>query len=82
MPVKERIGKVVSKKMLQTAIVSVENIITHKKYGKIMSRTKRYAVHDANDSYIVGDIVSIRETRPISKTKRWTIVNLISRLSN
>ena len=68
--------------MLKTAIVAVENIVTHKKYGKIITRTKRYAVHDPDDSYIVGDIVSIKETRPISKTKRWTIINLISRLSN
>jgi small subunit ribosomal protein S17 len=73
MPIKERFGTVVSDKMDKTVVVSIENKITHKKYGKIISRTKRYKVHDETNTCTLGDSVIIVETRPLSKTKRWTI---------
>lgn len=73
MAIKERIGTVVSDKMDKTIVVSIENKITHKKYGKVISKTKRYKVHDENNECNIGDYVIISETRPLSKTKRWTL---------
>jgi small subunit ribosomal protein S17 len=73
MALKERYGTVVSDKMDKTVIVSIENKITHKKYGKIVSKTKRYKVHDENNECNIGDYVIISETRPLSKTKRWQL---------
>lgn len=73
MAIKERIGTVVSDKMNKTIVVSIENKITHKKYGKVISKTKRYKVHDENNECNIGDYVVISETRPLSKTKRWTL---------
>jgi small subunit ribosomal protein S17 len=59
--------------MNKTIVVSIENKITHKKYGKVISKTKRYKVHDENNECNIGDYVIISETRPLSKTKRWTL---------
>lgn len=73
MPLKERYGTVVSDKMEKTIVVSIENKITHKKYGKIISKTKRYKVHDEKNECNIGDYVTISETRPLSKTKRWEL---------
>ncbi len=73
MAIKERSGTVVSDKMDKTIVVAIENKITHKKYGKVISKTKRYKVHDENNECNVGDYVIISETRPLSKTKRWTL---------
>jgi small subunit ribosomal protein S17 len=73
MPIKERFGTVVSDKMDKTVVVSIENKITHKKYGKIIARTKRYKVHDEENTCTLGDSVIILETRPLSKTKRWMV---------
>ena len=73
MPIKERAGTVVSDKMDKTIVVAIENKITHKKYGKIVSKTKRYKVHDENNECNIGDYVIISETRPLSKTKRWQL---------
>lgn len=73
MPIKERLGTVVSDKMDKTVVVSIENRVTHKKYGKIISNTKRYKVHDEQNECQVGDLILIEETRPLSKTKRWTL---------
>ena len=73
MPIKERLGVVVSDKMDKTIIVSIENRVTNKRYGKIVASTKRYKVHDDSNECGVGDIVLISETRPLSKTKRWEI---------
>ena len=69
MAVKEKVGIVVSDKMKDTIIVSVNDRIIHKRYKKVITRTKRYAVHDTTANSSVGDQVRIRETRPISKTK-------------
>jgi small subunit ribosomal protein S17 len=73
MPIKERLGTVVSDKMDKTIVVSIENRVTHKRYGKIISQTKRYKVHDEMNQCAVGDYVLIIETRPLSKTKRWAL---------
>lgn len=73
MPIKERTGIVVSDKMEKTIVVSIENRVTHKKYGKVISKTKKYKVHDEKNQCQVGDIVTINETRPLSKTKRWDL---------
>ena len=64
---------VVSDKMDKTIIVSIENRVTNKRYGKIVASTKRYKVHDDSNECGVGDIVLISETRPLSKTKRWEL---------
>ena len=73
MPIKEKTGIVVSDKMEKTIVVSIENKITHKKYGKVISKTKKYKVHDEKNECQLGDIVTIIETRPLSKTKRWNL---------
>jgi small subunit ribosomal protein S17 len=78
MAVKERVGVVVSDKMQKTVVVAIENRSPHPKYGKIVVKTKRYKVHDEEDSCKTGDRVRIRETRPLSRTKRWTIAEIIS----
>jgi small subunit ribosomal protein S17 len=78
MPIKERVGKVISIKMDKTAVVSIESRIKHKKYGKIFTRTKNYNVHDPENSCRLGDVIRIQETRPLSKTKRWVSIGLIS----
>ena len=77
MAVKEKIGIVVSDKMTNTCIVAVNDRITHKRYKKVITRTKRYAVHDATSNSSIGDQVRIRETRPISKTKNWVLVSIL-----
>jgi small subunit ribosomal protein S17 len=76
---KERIGLVVSDKMDKTVVVAVESRSAHPKYGKIVVRTKRYKVHDEENSCQQGDRVRIRETRPLSRTKRWTVADIIER---
>jgi small subunit ribosomal protein S17 len=81
MAVKERVGLVVSDKMQKTVVVAVENRVTHPKYGKIVVKTKRYKVHDEENSCSVGDRVRIRETRPLSRTKRWEVADILDRAS-
>ncbi|MGB3296138.1 MAG: 30S ribosomal protein S17 [Phormidesmis sp.] len=78
MAVKERIGQVVSDKMDKTVVVAVETRVQHPKYGKIMVRTQRYKAHDEDNNCKVGDRVKISETRPLSKTKRWVIADILS----
>lgn len=73
MPIKERSGVVISNKMEKTIVVSIENRITHKKYGKVIARTKKYKAHDELNECQIGDVVTIVETRPLSKTKRWNL---------
>nr|YP_009313551.1 Ribosomal protein S17 [Galaxaura rugosa]SCW21805.1 Ribosomal protein S17 [Galaxaura rugosa] len=79
---KERIGIVVSNKMMKTAVVAVKTTVPHKKYGKILSRTKHYKIHDENNICDIGDIVKIQETRPLSKTKFWRLTKKIGQLHN
>ncbi len=77
MATKERIGVVVSDKMDKTVVVAVEMRSPHPKYGKIMVRTKRYKVHDEDNECNTGDRVRIQETRPLSKTKRWAVADVL-----
>jgi small subunit ribosomal protein S17 len=78
MAVKERVGLVVSDKMDKTVVVAVENRSAHPKYGKIVVRTKRYKVHDEENKCKQGDRVRIQETRPLSRTKRWVVLDILS----
>lgn len=78
MAVKERVGLVVSDKMQKTVVVAVENRSAHPKYGKIVVKTQRYKVHDEENTCKVGDRVRIQETKPLSKTKRWQITEILS----
>jgi len=81
MAIKEKIGTVVSNKMDKTRIVAVNDRIMHKKYGKVITRTKRYAAHDSDLNAGIGDKVLIRETRPLSKTKNWILIDILSKSS-
>ncbi len=81
MTTKERIGVVVSNKMQKTVIVAVENRAPSQKYGKTVVTTKRYKVHDENNDCHEGDRVRIRETRPLSKQKRWNVDSIIESAS-
>ena len=76
---KQRTGVVTSDKARKTVTVTVERRRSHALYGKQVRVTKRYHAHDENDEYRVGDVVRIQETRPLSKTKRWRVVELIER---
>jgi small subunit ribosomal protein S17 len=80
MAVKERVGVVVSNKMDKTVVVAVENRAPHPKYRKIMVRTKRYKAHDEENKCQEGDRVRIQETRPLSRTKRWAVVDILSHI--
>jgi small subunit ribosomal protein S17 len=78
MAVKERMGLVVSDKMNKTVVVAIENRSPHPKYGKIVVKTQRYKAHDEENQCKSGDRVRIRETRPLSKTKRWIVTEILS----
>ena len=78
MATKERVGVVVSDKMDKTVVVAVENRFPHPIYQKTVSRTKRYKAHDEANACKVGDRVRITETRPLSRTKRWTVAEVIN----
>ncbi|MBA4304787.1 MAG: 30S ribosomal protein S17 [Sphingobacteriaceae bacterium] len=76
---KERIGSVVSNKMQKTITVAVERKVKHPIYGKFVKTTKKFHAHDENNDCNVGDLVRIMETRPLSKNKRWRLVEIIER---
>ncbi len=78
MAVKERVGVVVSNKMQKTVVVAVENRSPHPKYGKILVNTKKFKAHDEENQCKEGDRVRIRETRPLSRTKRWVIAEILT----
>ena len=78
---KERVGVVVSDACAKTVTVEVTRRTAHKLYKKVINIKKRYAVHDENNDAKVGDFVRIAETRPLSKTKRWRLLEIISRAS-
>ena len=75
MPKRIMQGVVVSDKMEKTLVVNVERKFPHPLYKKFIKRSKRYHVHDQDNHYKIGDIVNIRECRPLSKTKRWEVIN-------
>jgi len=81
MTTKEKVGIVVSDKMTKTRIVAVNNRIKHKRYNKVITKTKRYGVHDPDFCTKIGDKVRIRETRPISKTVNWVLVDILKKSS-
>ncbi|PZN13386.1 MAG: 30S ribosomal protein S17 [Bacillota bacterium] len=76
---KERIGIVVSDKMDKTVVVAVERLVPHPLYGKRIRRTKKFMAHDENNECRVGDKVRIMETRPLSRHKRWRVVEILER---
>ena len=76
---KTRTGKVVSNKMQKTIVVAVEDHVKHPLYGKIVKRTYKLKAHDENNDCRIGDTVKVMETRPLSKDKRWRLVEIIER---
>ena len=81
MPVKEKIGIVVSTKMQKTIVVKVESRFPHPIYSKTIVKTKKYLVHDETEECNIGDLVMVQECRPLSKRKRWKLGNIISKSS-
>lgn len=77
---KERIGVVVSNKMEKSIVVAVKRKEMHPKYGKFVNKTKKFVAHDENNTCDIGDKVLIMETRPLSKSKRWRLVNIIEKV--
>jgi len=76
---KERVGLVVSNKMQKTIIVAVERKVKHPIYGKFLKKTTKFAAHDETSDAGIGDTVRISETRPLSKTKRWRLIEILER---
>ncbi|BFM39801.1 30S ribosomal protein S17 [Synechocystis sp. LKSZ1] len=81
MATKERVGTVISNKMDKTVVVAVENRSPHPKYGKIVVKTQKFKAHDEDNRCQEGDRVRIQETRPLSKTKRWIVTEIMSHQS-
>ena len=77
---KTRTGKVVSNKMQKTIVVAVEDHVKHPLYGKIVKRTYKLKAHDENNDCNIGDTVRVMETRPLSKDKRWRLVEVVERV--
>ena len=76
---KTRTGKVISNKMQKTIVVAVEDHVKHPLYNKIVKRTYKLKAHDENNECGIGDIVKVMETRPLSKDKRWRLVEVIEK---
>ena len=76
---KKRIGRVVSDKMEKTIVVAVETKVRHPLYGKTVNRTIKFKAHDENNEAKINDRVLIMETRPLSKDKRWRLVEIVER---
>ncbi len=76
---KTRVGQVVSNKMDKTIVVAVEDSVQHKLYKKIVKRTYKLKAHDENNECGIGDTVKVMETRPLSKDKRWRLVEIIKK---
>ena len=76
---KTRVGMVVSNKMDKTIVVAIADNVKHPMYGKVMKRTLKVHAHDENNECGIGDRVTIMETRPLSKTKRWRLVNIVEK---
>ena len=81
MPVKEKIGIVVSNKMQKTVVVKVESRYPHPIYAKTMIKTRKYLAHDELEECNIGDQVLVEECRPLSKKKRWKLIEILSRSS-
>jgi small subunit ribosomal protein S17 len=74
---KSRVGEVVSNKMAKTIVVAVVRRVPHAKFGKIVKRTKKLYAHDEKNQCSIGDLVRIEETRPLSRLKRWQLVEVL-----
>ena len=77
---KVRVGKVISNKMDKTIVVAIEDHVRHPKYSKIIKRTVKIHAHDENNVCAIGDKVAVMETRPLSKTKRWRLVEIVEKV--
>ena len=76
---KTRVGTVTSNKMTKTITVAVERKVKHPIYGKFVKKTTKFHAHDEKDECTIGDVVKIMETRPLSKTKRWRLLEVIEK---
>lgn len=76
------IGRIVSNKMNKTVVVLIERRVKHPLYNKIITRSNKYKAHDELNSYSEGDVVEITEGRPISRTKTWSVTQLVKAVSN
>ena len=76
---KTRVGIVTSNKMVKTITVAIERKVKHPLYGKFVKKTSKFHAHDEKDECTIGDVVKIMETRPLSKTKRWRLVEVIEK---
>ena len=76
---KTRIGVVVSDKMDKTIVVAIKTKVRHPLYGKMVNRTRKFKAHDENNECGIGDTVKIMETRPLSKDKRWRLVEIVEK---
>ena len=76
---KERIGKVVSNKMTKSITIAIDRKVKHPIYGKFMNKTTKFMTHDEKNEAGIGDTVRISETRPLSKNKRWRLVEIIEK---
>lgn len=76
---KERVGKVTSNKMHKSITVAIQRKVKHPIYGKFMNKTTKLMAHDENNECGIGDIVRIMETRPLSKSKRWRLIEIIEK---
>jgi small subunit ribosomal protein S17 len=81
MPVKEKIGIVISDKMNKTVVIKVENRYPHPIYAKTVVKTRKYLVHDEKSECNIGDQILVQECRPLSKRKRWTLNKILSKSS-
>jgi small subunit ribosomal protein S17 len=77
---KIRVGVVVSDKMEKTAVIAVERLVKHPVYKKFIKRTSKFKAHDSQNECQIGDLVKIMETRPLSKTKRWRVVEVLEKV--
>ncbi|MCD4690179.1 30S ribosomal protein S17 [bacterium] len=76
---KVRVGEVVSNKMEKTVVIAVTRLVRHPLYGRFVKKTAKYKVHDEKNDCRIGDVVRIMETRPLSKNKRWRLVEIMKR---
>ena len=76
---KVRVGRVVSNKMDKSCVIAVERKVKHPLYGKFMKKTTKFMVHDDNNNVGIGDTIKVMETRPLSKNKRWRLVEIIEK---
>ena len=76
---KVRVGKVISDKMDKTVVVAIEDRVAHPLYKKIVGRTYKLKAHDEQNTCVVGDVVKVMETRPLSKDKRWRVVEIVEK---